>query len=25
LWVFIVGPFIGAALSAVVWKIIGKE
>lgn len=25
LWVFIVGPFIGAALSAVVWNIIGKE
>ena len=25
LWVFIVGPFIGAALSAIVWKIIGKE
>ena len=24
LWVFIVGPFVGAALSAVVWKIIGK-
>lgn len=24
LWVFIVGPFAGAALSAVVWKIIGK-
>ena len=25
LWVFIVGPFIGATLSAIVWKIIGKE
>lgn len=25
LWVFIVGPFIGAALSAATWKIIGKE
>ena len=25
LWVFIVGPFIGAALSALVWKVIGKE
>jgi aquaporin Z len=25
LWVFIVGPFIGAALSAIVWKVIGKE
>jgi aquaporin Z len=24
LWVFIVGPFIGAALSAVVWKVISK-
>lgn len=24
LWVFIVGPFAGAVLSAVVWKIIGK-
>ncbi len=24
LWVFIVGPFVGAVLSAVVWKIIGK-
>ncbi len=24
LWVFIVGPFVGAALSAVVWKVIGK-
>lgn len=23
LWVFIVGPFVGAALAAVVWKIIG--
>lgn len=25
LWVFIVGPFIGAALSAAVWKVIGEE
>ena len=25
LWVFIVGPFIGAALSAFVWKAIGEE
>lgn len=25
LWVFIVGPFIGAALSAVVWKMVGEE
>ena len=25
LWVFIVGPFVGAALSALVWKVIGKE
>ena len=25
LWVFIVGPFIGAALSACVWKAIGEE
>lgn len=25
LWVFIVGPFIGAALSAIVWKAIGEE
>lgn len=24
LWIFIIGPFIGAALSAAVWKIIGK-
>lgn len=22
LWIFIVGPFIGAALSAVVWKVL---
>lgn len=25
LWLFIVAPFVGAALSAVVWKAIGKE
>jgi len=25
LWIFIVGPFIGAALSAFVWRMIGKE
>ena len=25
LWVFIVGPFIGATLSACVWKAIGEE
>ena len=25
LWVFIVGPFIGAALSAIVWKMVGEE
>ena len=25
LWIFIVGPFIGAALSAVVWKVIGAN
>lgn len=25
LWIFIVGPFIGAILSAVVWKMIGEE
>ena len=25
LWVFIIGPFIGAALSACVWKAIGEE
>lgn len=25
LWIFIVGPFIGAALSAIVWKFVSKE
>lgn len=25
LWIFIVGPFIGATLSAIVWKIIGSD
>lgn len=25
LWIFIVGPFIGAALSALVWKAVGEE
>ncbi|MCF0178043.1 MAG: MIP family channel protein [Bacteroidales bacterium] len=25
LWAFIVGPFVGAAIAAVVWKVIGKE
>ncbi len=25
LWIFIVGPFIGGALAAVVWKIIGSD
>jgi aquaporin Z len=25
LWLFIVAPFVGAALSAVVWKVFGKE
>lgn len=25
LWIFVVGPFIGAALSAIVWKVIGSE
>ena len=25
LWVFIVGPFVGAALAAGIWKIIGSE
>lgn len=25
LWLFIVAPFVGAALSAVVWKLIGSE
>jgi len=25
LWLFIVGPFIGAAIAAVVWKIVGSE
>lgn len=25
LWIFIVGPFIGAALSALVWKLIGSD
>ena len=25
LWVFIVGPFVGAAIAAGIWKIIGGE
>jgi aquaporin Z len=25
LWVFIVGPFAGAAIAAGIWKIIGSE
>lgn len=25
LWIFIVGPFVGAALSALIWKIVGKD
>lgn len=25
LWIFIVAPFVGAALSALVWKLIGSE
>ncbi|MBQ6799680.1 MAG: aquaporin, partial [Bacteroidaceae bacterium] len=25
LWIFIVGPFIGAALSAIVWKLIACD
>ena len=25
LWIFIVGPFVGAAISALVWKIVGEE
>ncbi len=25
LWVFIVAPFVGAALSAIVWKVLGKK
>ncbi len=25
LWIFIVGPFIGAAVAALIWKCIGKE
>lgn len=25
LWIFIVGPFIGAAIAAIIWKCIGKE
>jgi aquaporin Z len=25
LWIFIVGPFIGAAIAALIWKCIGKE
>ncbi|MBE6281180.1 MAG: MIP family channel protein [Bacteroides sp.] len=25
LWVFIVGPFVGAAIAALIWKVIGKE
>lgn len=25
LWLFIVAPFVGAALSAVVWKVIGSD
>ena len=25
LWIFIVGPFIGAAIAAIIWKCLGKE
>jgi len=25
LWIFIVGPFIGAAISAGIWKVLSKE
>ena len=25
LWIFIVGPFIGTAIAAIIWKCIGKE
>jgi aquaporin Z len=25
LWVFIVGPFAGAILAALIWKVIGEE
>ena len=25
LWIFIVGPFVGAALSALVWKLVGSD
>ena len=25
LWIFIVGPFIGAVIAALIWKCIGKE
>ena len=25
LWVFIVGPFVGAALAAGIWKVIGSD
>ena len=25
LWVFVVGPFVGAILAAIVWKIVGSD
>jgi aquaporin Z len=25
LWIFIVGPFIGAAIAALIWKLVGEE
>lgn len=25
LWVFVVGPFVGATLAAIVWKIVGSD
>lgn len=25
LWIFIVGPFIGAAIAAIIWKVIGCD
>lgn len=25
LWIFIVGPFVGAAIAAIVWKVIGED
>ncbi|MCF0188921.1 MAG: aquaporin, partial [Bacteroidaceae bacterium] len=25
LWAFVVGPFIGAAIAAIVWKVVGSK